>query len=205
MDNQMLATNTTITVIDFEGTGAVKGYPDEPWQIGLVQLQHGKVNIATSFESLLRIGDRPFNRYAPGRHAELRPSLLQAPTLNTLWPKLRPWLEAPALAAHNAATENRYLSEAFPLHPPQHWIDTLNLIRIAYPSLRSHKLETLLPQLKLTDRLNALLPDRAPHDALYDAVGCALLLETLLQLPGWESLTLDALLRARPHRYHRKR
>jgi DNA polymerase III subunit epsilon len=201
----MLATQTTITVLDFEGTGSVQGYDDEPWQIGLVQVVSGKVIPSTCFESLLRVGDRPFNRYAPGRHAELRQEMATAPTLQSLWPQLRQQLEGPMLAAHNAATENRYLSRAFPLHPPQDWVDTLNLIRIAYPKLKSHKLEDLIEKMDLGPRLQAIVPGRTSHDALFDAVACALLLETILALPGWETVTLDALLRARPHRYHRAR
>ena len=201
----MLASSTTITVLDFEGTGAVQGYPDEPWQIGLIQLRNGKVERDTIYESLLRVGDRPFNRYAPGRHAQLRKEMAAAPTLQDLWPQVREKLEGPGLAAHNAATENRYLTQAFPLHPPRQWIDTLKLARIAYPKLRSHKLEDLIVQMQLAERLEALAPGRTSHDALYDAVACALLLEMILQLPGWETVTVDALLRARPRRYHSRR
>ena len=65
----MRASQATFTVIDFEGTGSVKGYPDEPWQIGLVQIRNGKLCPETNLESLLQVGERPFNRYAPGRHA----------------------------------------------------------------------------------------------------------------------------------------
>jgi len=194
----MLASDATITVLDFEGTGTVQGFPDEPWQIGLVQIHNGKLVVDSTFESLLRVGDRPFNRYAPGRHAELRTEMATAPTLQVLWPQLRDRLEGPLLAAHNAATENRYLTQAFPLHPPRQWIDTLKLVRIAYPKLRSHKLEDVVDHMQLTESLRALVPGRAAHDALYDAVACALLLEAVLQLPGWETVTVDALLRARP-------
>ncbi len=201
----MLASQATFTVIDFEGTGSVKGYPDEPWQIGLVQIRNGKLCSETILESLLRIGERPFNRYAPGRHAELREEMTKAPTLQMLWPTLRPMLEGPLLTAHNAATENRYLSRAFPLHPPGPWIDTLKLIRIAYPSMHSHKLDDVLTQLQLIDRIKTIVPGRAAHDALYDAVGCALLLETILELTGWENATIDALLRARPHQFHARK
>ncbi|MBT3191433.1 MAG: hypothetical protein HN341_02650 [Verrucomicrobia bacterium] len=201
----MLASQATITVLDFEGTGSVKGYPDEPWQIGLVQIRSGKVEADTVFESLLRVGDRPFNRYAPGRHAELRDEMAAAPTLPTLWAALRNRLEGPLLAAHNAATENRYLAQAFPLHPPCQWIDTLKLVRIAYPTLRSHKLEDLIARMQLAERLEMLVPGRSSHDALYDAVACALLLEAILQLPGWEAATTDALLRAHPRAFHRRK
>ncbi len=194
----MLASDATITVLDFEGTGSVQGFPDEPWQIGLVQIRNGKLDADSIFESLLRVGDRPFNRYAPGRHAELRAEMATAPTLQVLWPQLRDRVEGPLLAAHNAATENRYLTQAFPLHPPRQWIDTLKLVRIVYPKLRSHKLEDVVDRMQLTDRIQALAPGRVAHDALYDAIACALLLEAILQLPGWETVTIDALLRARP-------
>jgi DNA polymerase III epsilon subunit-like protein len=198
----MLASDATITVLDFEGTGAVKGFPDEPWQIGLVQLVNGKLEPDTQFESLLRVGDRPFNRYAPGRHAQLREEMKAAPDLQALWPQLRDKVEGPPLVAHNAATENRYLMQAFPLHPPRQWIDTLKLVRIAYPKLRSHKLEDLIARMQLTNRLQAFAPGRTSHDALYDAIACALLLEKLLQLPGWETTTIDALHRAHPRKFH---
>ena len=194
----MLASNITITVLDFEGTGTVQGFADEPWQIGLVQLKNGKLDPKSTFESLLRVGDRPFNRYAPGRHAELRDKMATAPTLQMLWPQLRGKIEGRPLGAHSASTENRYLTQAFPLHPPRQWIDTLKLTRIAYPKLKSHKLEDLIEIMDLTGRVNALVPGRAPHDALYDACACALLLESLLQLPGWTSTTIDTLLRATP-------
>ena len=186
----------TITVIDFEGTGVVKGYPDEPWQIGMVDVKNGIVRPETALESLLRVGERPFNRYAPGRHAELREEMAVAPTMQAIWPKLRPRLEGRLLAAHNAATENRYLSQAYPLHPPGKWIDTLKLSRIAFPAIKSHKLENLLESLELTDRVIEIIPGRSAHDALYDAVGSALLLEKILSLPGWENVSAEALLRA---------
>jgi len=189
----MQAAQSVITVLDFEGTGAVKGYPDEPWQIGLIQIINGKVRPATIKESLLRVGERPFNRYAPGRHAELRAELSKAPSLQTVWPQLRNMLEAIPQAAHNAATENRYLSQAFPLHPPGKWIDTLKLSRIAFPNMKSYKLEDLTDALDFSDRLKDIIPGRTAHDALYDAAACALLLEKIISLPGWENVTIAAL------------
>ena len=201
----MLASQATITVLDFEGTGLVQGYPDEPWQIGLVQIKNGAIQPDTIFESLLQVGERPFNRYAPGRHADLRAEMKVAPTLPSLWAQLRPQLEGTLLAAHNTPSEHRYLSSAFPLHPPERWIDTLKLIRVVYPTLKSHKLDDVLEQMKLTAALDAILPGREAHDALYDAICCALLLEAILKLPGWESVTVEALQRATPHHFHKRK
>lgn len=192
--------NAIITSIDFEGTGAVKGWPDEPWQIGLISLQDGCIAPGTVFESLLRVGDRPFNRYAPGRHAECRDAMWTAPTLTALWPSLAPRLEGVVLAAHNAATETRYLSSAFPLHPPAIALDTLKIARLVYPGLRDYSLEALLARLRLTDRVSTLAPDRAPHDALYDAIGSAALLEHIFTLPGWRDASLATLIQAQSSR-----
>ena len=55
------------------------------------------------------------------------------------------------------------------------------------------RLEDVVAALKLQPRLDALIAGRAPHDALYDAVACALLLEHFLALPGWEQVTVRAL------------
>ena len=39
----MKAREAILTVLDFESTGAVRGWPDEPWQAGLVELSGGRV------------------------------------------------------------------------------------------------------------------------------------------------------------------
>ncbi|MBL7114947.1 MAG: hypothetical protein ISS35_04210 [Kiritimatiellae bacterium] len=189
----MLATESTIPVIDFETTGTVPGFPDEPWQIGIVLLRNGHVVENSSYTSLLRVCDRPFNPYAPGRHAQIRASLYTAPTLHDLWPELRRHLQGNALAAHNAGTEKKILSHAFPLHRAPMWVDTLKLVRVAYPHLQTHKLEDVTRDLGLTNRAVSLAPGLEPHDALFDAVACAVLLEHLLAQPAWRELELNAL------------
>jgi len=194
------AREAVITAIDFEGTGAVKGWPDEPWQIGMISLHQGLIEPGSAFESLLKIGNRPFNRYAPGRHEDLREPMRTAPRLPDLWPGLRPRLAGVPLAAHNAATETRYLANAFPLHPPAIELDTLRLTRLVYPKLSAYRLEDLLDRLQLTPRVRQIVPDRAPHDALYDAVGCAALLEHILAIPAWGSVPIETLIQAQAPR-----
>lgn len=198
-----LARDIVITAIDFEGTGAVRGYADEPWQIGLIQIRSGKVSVSHQYERLLRVGDRPFNRYAPGRHADLREKMKGAPELPDLWSELRPYLAGIPLAAHNAATEKRYLSKAFPLHVPKIWIDTLKLARLAYPSLPSYKLEDVLDAFSLQPQVDVVVADREPHDALYDAIGCAVFLCHLLAQPGWKNLALADLVALQQKRVKR--
>lgn len=186
--------------VDFETTGAVPGFPNEPWQVGLVSVSADPGVPPAPFESFLRIApDRPFNRYAPGRHAGLRGTLAAAPAPAEIWPRLAAALAGPVVA-HNAATERAVLAAAAPLHVPGPWIDTLALARAAWPGARSHALENLVPALGLEPALRAWLPDRAPHDALYDAAACALLLRHLLSQPGWADLSPAELARIRPPR-----
>ena len=184
------------SAIDFETTGAVPGFPNEPWQVGVVSvpadapIHHSSFIIHHStFESLLRVdAARPFNKWAPGRHAKLRAELAAAPALADLWPELAPRLAGPVVA-HNVGTERTLLQAAAPLHVPGPWIDTLALARRAWPDAPSHALEDLVPALGLLPRLQALVPGREPHDALYDAAACALLLLHLLGQPGWGALS----------------
>lgn len=198
-----LARNCIITAIDFESTGSVAGYANEPWQIGMCELRNGVVS-ETQFESLLRVGDRPFNPHAPGTHHERRAEIASAPTLHEIWPEIHAWWVGRPLVAHNIATERGFMDPMTPLHRLGPWIDTLKVSRLAYPDLRSHKLEDLLELLRLTDRVRALCPGRDAHDALYDAVGCAVLLEHFVQLPGWQKVTIADLAGATPKAYHRR-
>jgi DNA polymerase-3 subunit epsilon len=193
----MLASEAQFTVLDFESTGSVEGFTNEPWQIGMVFFASGRVVGDCSFSSLLRVGQRPFNPYAPGRHALVREELAVAPLLADLWPLLSSWLVGRALVAHHAGTERKFVGETFPLHGFGPWVDTLELARIAYPASPSHRLEDLTETLGLEPRLRERCSGLAPHDALYDAVACALLLEHLLGLPQWQGVSVADLAAAR--------
>lgn len=187
------AREVELTVIDFETTGDVRGFEAEAWQLGMAVLDRGRIDPSRSFESLLRVGDRPFHPRAPGQHHRLRAEIAAAPTLTSLWPQMRPWWHDRPLVAHNAATERKFVRLAAPLHPAGPWIDTLRLARAAYPGLPSHALEDVVENLGLGPRVRALCPGRAPHDALYDAFACAAFLEALLAQDAWREATLESL------------
>jgi DNA polymerase III epsilon subunit-like protein len=187
------ARRACFAVLDFETTGAVEGYPVEPWQLGLVRVREGKVCSDEAFESLMHVGARPFNPRAPGRHAQLREQLAAATSPGELWPALAPWVTGVPLVAHNAGTERTMLNKLAPLHRLGPWVDTLLLVRRAYPGLASKALEDVVTELGLTARVQALCPGREAHDALYDAFACAAVLEHFLRLPGWERVTVEAL------------
>ena len=50
----MKARDAILTVLDFESTGAVSGHADEPWQVGMVEMQGGRVT-GRHYESFLRV------------------------------------------------------------------------------------------------------------------------------------------------------
>lgn len=184
----------SLCAMDFETTGAVPGFPVEPWQVGMVAITNGRVVPESAFESWLRVApDRPFNRRAPGRHAQIRDTLVQSPTMAELWPELEPRCVGVPIVAHNIGTERTMLTKSAPLHQFGPWVDTLALIRRVCPGLHSKALNDVVTALNLQSRLNELCP-RAPHDALYDAFACAVLLEWLLSQPGWEQLPLRAVI-----------
>lgn len=193
-----LARHCSFLALDFETTGTVKGYPSLPWQIGAVSLRDGAVTLeAPSLDSYLHVPeDWPFSRHAPGEHRANRAAIAAAPPPLEVWQSLHPLLLQSIPVAHNAATERTILARLAPLAHYSCWVDTLSLTRRAYPGLPSYALERLIPCLRLQPCLDRLVPGRAPHDAFYDAAACGLLLEHLLSLPGWTTLTLEALLEA---------
>lgn len=199
----MIAREADITVIDFETTGVVDDLPSEPWQIGMVRFAAGTVDCSRQFESLLKVGDRPFNPKAPGNHHQLRDEIAAAPTMGELWPELQDWWLGGPLGAHNVSVEKNIVCAVAPMHRPGPWLDTLKLARVAYPRLESHALGDLLERLELMDRTRELCPAREPHDALFDAIGCAVLLERLLGLDGWGGVTVEQLESVQPEAYHR--
>jgi DNA polymerase-3 subunit epsilon len=188
----MLIRETTLTVLDFETTGSVPGFDAEPWQVGAVFLVNGRVDSAHVFESLIHVDiNRPFNAYAPGKHHKLREQIAAAPEASSVWKKLEGWVDGRPLAAHNAATEKKFLRQMAPMHRFGPWVDTLKLARTAWPEAPSHTLEDLVAGLGLESRVRELCPRGEAHDALYDAFACAALLEYLLAQPGWEDFRLD--------------
>jgi DNA polymerase-3 subunit epsilon len=179
-----------LTVLDFETTGGVPGFDTQPWQIGAVLLVNGRVDPHHTFESLVRVDiNRPFNAYAPGKHHKLREAIAAAPEVSSVWKRLEGWVTGRPLAAHNVATEKKFVRQMAPMHRFGPWIDTLKLARQAWPSAPSHKLEDLIAGLKLQARVRECCPHGESHDALYDAVACAVLLEYLLTQPGWQQLS----------------
>jgi DNA polymerase-3 subunit epsilon len=194
MDSTMAIFNARITVLDYETTGSVPGFANEPWQIGMVTLSEGKVDSASMFESFLQVDvGRPFNPHAPGRHGMLRDEIAEAPTPQELWPKIEPRLVGFPLCAHNVATEKKITRAMAPMHRFGPWLDTLRIARKVWPGCASYALEDLIVMLDLKSKVDGLCPGKEAHDALYDAVASAMILQYIIEQPGWENTTLGEL------------
>ncbi len=162
--------------LDFETTGSVRGWPNEPWQIGLVAIEDGKPVPGTQWETFFNVAaNRPFSRRAPGRWAEMRQELANSPTVMDVWPKLSAFLKGVPLVAHNASTERTMLEKYAPLTPFGPWLDTLRIVRRFWPTLKSYALGDLMLTFGLKPQVDALCPGRTWHDALYDACAGAVL------------------------------
>lgn len=182
------------TAIDFETTGSVDHLPSEPWQIGMCKVSY-KDSISEGYSKYLKIdASRPFNRYAPGRHAQIRDILAESETIQSLWPDVFPWVSNGPVVAHNIGTEKTILRHTAPLHKIGPWIDTLRLAKKFYPGLQSYALNDILIMLGLEDKVKTLCPDLEPHDAYYDAVACGILLLHFISSPGWENILVGQLI-----------
>ena len=192
----MLAREAHLVAVDFESTGSVPGYPDEPWQIGLVAVIQGQPDPAGLYETYIRVAsDRPFNPCAPGNWRKIRETIADAKSLPDLLPALGNQLLGLPLIAHNASTEKKFFRKHWPLHRPGPWIDTLKLSRMAFPGLPSYELGEVIKHAGLETEIKSLVPDRTVHDALYDAAACAVLVCHLLRQPAWAELSVEDIVR----------
>lgn len=198
----LTALESEIVALDFETTGVSEDHADEAWQIGMVKLRKGKVDPDSSFSSFLKVEPRTFPFHASASPRNVMDEITRASSLQALWPQLRSWWVGHPLAAHNVGVEKKIVTRTAPLHRIGPWIDTLKLIRCVYPDLVSHTLEDVVVQLDLTSRVRRVCPDRDFHDALFDAVGCAVVLEHLLGLAGWERMTVEVLTQAHPKKFY---
>ena len=173
--------------LDFETTGAVTGWENEPWQLGCVEIVDGVPVAATCWETYFRIpADRPFSPRAPGRWAQIRGELAAAPSFMEMWPEISSRFLGVPLVAHNAATERTILVKSAPLAPFGPWFDTLRIVRRLWPTLKSYTLGDLVRSFGLQARVDALCLGRTWHDALYDACAGAVLFSHVLGIAGWD-------------------
>lgn len=176
--------------IDFESAGAAPGDTDQPVQIGIAVCASlgEEPELWTSYIAT----DRPVLWSASQVHGITAGMLADAPSFPSLWPDIRSRLGRSVVVGHNPATERKFLRR-FPGHGFGPWLDTLALGKMCVPGLPDYSLSTLCDALGLTSSVNALLPGRWWHDALYDALASLLVVRFLVRELKLSSQPLEVL------------
>ncbi len=179
------------TAIDFESAGAARGQTDVPVQLGLASWVPGS-EVGERFVTYLH-SEREIAWAAQRVHGISTADLEDAPTLLSLWPVIKERLAGKLVVAHGKGTERRFLG-AFPGHGFGPWIDTLLLGRAVWPDLPDHSLGALCEHLGVTPAIDALVPGRRWHDALYDACASLVVLRHLVESLDLGERPVDLLL-----------
>lgn len=159
--------------IDFESTGAANG--QEPLEFAWVEIDSQSGKIAGHFE----VG---FSSVKGGR--DLSDHKKTVPHLRDIWPEVQAKLQNSVIVGHNVNYDFSLLNKTFPGFNHGGLIDTLTIYRQLYGNqIISYSLEALLEVFDLKSELEKLSVNDhfQPHRALYDAFGCALLTQRLLQ------------------------
>lgn len=188
----MTISQLRFAAIDFESAGAARGLTDVPVQVGLACWVPGGP-VEHAFVSYLR-AEREVSWAAQRVHGIKLADLEDAPTLVSLWPELRRRMAGSVVVAHGKGTERRFLG-AFPGHGFGPWVDTLLLGRAVWPHLPDHSLGALCEALGLAEEIDALVPGKRWHDALYDACASLVVLRHLVTSLQLENHPVDLLAR----------
>ncbi|NQZ57405.1 MAG: 3'-5' exonuclease [Lentisphaeraceae bacterium] len=165
--------------IDFESTGAVNG--QEPLEFAWLAM-----DLKGEIISHREIG---FSKVRGGRLLEGIDEKVDH--LRDLWPLVRDTLQNKVIVGHNVNYDLSLLTKTFPGFQTAGQIDTLTIYRQLYgEQIGDYSLSALLDVFQLTEKLEKMKLNEhfEAHRALYDACGCALLLQRLLQDPHTASL-----------------
>jgi DNA polymerase-3 subunit epsilon len=197
-----LVRHSRFTAIDFESAGASRGKTDSPVQVGLatwsLETGHSKAFVSYLFT------DQPIQWAARKVHGIGPEDLTDAPSLLLLWPEFKSRLAGAVVVAHGKGTEKRFL-RAFPGHGFGPWVDTLLLARAAWPELPDHSLGALCASHGLSLSIQALVPGKSWHDALFDAVASLVLLAHLVETHALADHPVSALLQPDTSRWHQSK
>ncbi|HZN18537.1 MAG TPA: 3'-5' exonuclease [Micromonosporaceae bacterium] len=181
-----------LVALDLEGSGAQDGADEAILEIAVVPLRGGRPDCDGAYTTLVNPGrfipPRPW--LSPGLAGRI---LSAAPPLGEVGPRVAAMVNGMVIVGHNIGVDWRLLHRRCPRLAPAGLLDTLRIARhLQLPG--KHKLTTLLASFNLTGQVTAAAPGSRPHRALWDTVGTALLLETLIH-HGWDDgLSLHELL-----------
>lgn len=194
---------TDWAALDFESGGAAPGAAEEPVQVGIVVWRRGGEGPGEFFRSFIR-PSRAITRPAREVHGIGDAETANAPEMGSLWPEFRQRMKGAVMLAHGAGTERRFL-RAFPFHGFGPWIDTLAVSRALLPGLSDHSLSGVVTALGVERTVRALCPSLDWHDALFDAVACAVVLRQLSAEGGLGGMTVSQVAALDATAYHRHR
>ncbi|OJF10754.1 3'-5' exonuclease [Couchioplanes caeruleus] len=168
-----------LVALDLEGSGAQDRDNEAILEIALVPLTAGKPAVAESYATLVNPGRsipaRPW--ISPGLTNDV---LSRARPLTAIEPELADRINGRWLVGHNIGVDWRLLHRRCPDIAPAGLIDTLRLARACHLDAGGHSLTTLLDHLELTATVTGVVPHGQPHRALWDTVGAAILLGSLV-------------------------
>ena len=148
--------------IDTETTGLTND--DDILQIAAVKIDSDTWDITERFTSLVK-PRAPITPAAELIHGISYDMVKNAPRLEDVLSSSRLKVlisEADVVFGHNVSFDIRFIG--LELFQDKKVLDTLHLARVAWPMLRSHRLQTLVQHLGL--------PSRSAHDALGDVESC---------------------------------
>lgn len=117
-----------------------------------------------------------FNDYNIKIHGITPDMVYDKPTFNMYWDSIKPYLQNKTVIAHNAMFDIGALCAALDLfgieYPTFNYLCTVKLSQLAYPELKSHKLNNLC---------DALGVEFSHHQAYDDAYACASVLLRIME------------------------
>ncbi|MFD9950246.1 3'-5' exonuclease [Nonomuraea sp. NPDC059023] len=186
-------TTAPLVALDLEGTGGQDRDHEQILEIAIVPLDDGSPDLTAAWDSTIN----------PGRIVAPRPwiareltgdILFTAPSLDDIRAEIVGRLKQRIIVGHNIGVDWRLLHRLVPEAQPAALLDTARLYRHFHPASQRWNLVRLLEKYALNAQVAQLVPKGSPHRALWDAVGAALLLPSLIEdLPGTASLTLEEL------------
>ena len=117
-----------------------------------------------------------FNEYNIGIHGITPQTVADKPTFEMCWDEIKPYLENRTVVAHNAMFDVGVLCATLDMfgleYPTFDYLCTVKLSQLAYPELKSHKLNNLCEALGISF---------SHHQAYDDAYACAQVLLRILK------------------------
>jgi DNA polymerase-3 subunit epsilon/exodeoxyribonuclease X len=177
---EMPWTDAPLVALDLEGTGAQDREDERILEIAVVPIAGGRPSLPDAYTTLLNPGQliqqRPW--ISPGL---TNAALADAPPLANVEPELARRLDGRLITGHNITVDWRLLHRCCPTVRPAGLIDTLRLARHIHPGDNRKSLISLLERHGLTEEVTRCAPSSQPHRAMWDTLGVALLLPTLIE------------------------